>query len=153
MTSRVARALKRALIGGLNLSGITVEDIELATVPLTNSPSGCASADSPFSKPSTPCSRPQRCVSSRCSLDQPLRRCAGFGGDFRARQHPRDLLAAMILHQRGHARGNALALVERFFRDQQMLVGEFQSPVNGPEPEKPGSTGQPTPRLFLSLIG
>jgi mannose-1-phosphate guanylyltransferase/phosphomannomutase len=34
-TSRVARALKRALIGGLNLSGITVEDIELATVPLT----------------------------------------------------------------------------------------------------------------------
>jgi mannose-1-phosphate guanylyltransferase / phosphomannomutase len=34
-TSRVARALKRALIGGLNLSGINVEDIELATVPLT----------------------------------------------------------------------------------------------------------------------
>ena len=34
-TSRVARALKRALIGGLNLSGISVEDIELATVPLT----------------------------------------------------------------------------------------------------------------------
>jgi mannose-1-phosphate guanylyltransferase/phosphomannomutase len=34
-TSRVARALKRAFIGGLNLSGINVEDIELATVPLT----------------------------------------------------------------------------------------------------------------------
>ena len=34
-TSRVARALKRALIGGLNLAGVTVEDIELATVPLT----------------------------------------------------------------------------------------------------------------------
>ncbi|HEX5587675.1 MAG TPA: sugar phosphate nucleotidyltransferase, partial [Acidimicrobiia bacterium] len=34
-TSRVARALKRAIIGGLNLSGINVEDIELATVPLT----------------------------------------------------------------------------------------------------------------------
>jgi mannose-1-phosphate guanylyltransferase/phosphomannomutase len=34
-TSRVARALKRALISGLNLSGINVEDIELATVPLT----------------------------------------------------------------------------------------------------------------------
>ncbi len=34
-TSRVARALKRAVIGGLNLAGVTVEDIELATVPLT----------------------------------------------------------------------------------------------------------------------
>jgi mannose-1-phosphate guanylyltransferase/phosphomannomutase len=34
-TSRVARALKRAFIGGLNLSGVNVEDIELATVPLT----------------------------------------------------------------------------------------------------------------------
>ena len=34
-TSRVARALKRALIGGINLSGVNVEDIELATVPLT----------------------------------------------------------------------------------------------------------------------
>ncbi|HEX9467611.1 MAG TPA: sugar phosphate nucleotidyltransferase [Acidimicrobiia bacterium] len=34
-TSRVARALKRAIIGGLNLSGVNVEDIELATVPLT----------------------------------------------------------------------------------------------------------------------
>jgi mannose-1-phosphate guanylyltransferase/phosphomannomutase len=34
-TSRLARALKRALIGGLNLSGINVEDLELATVPLT----------------------------------------------------------------------------------------------------------------------
>jgi mannose-1-phosphate guanylyltransferase/phosphomannomutase len=34
-TSRVGRALKRAVIGGLNLAGITVEDVELATVPLT----------------------------------------------------------------------------------------------------------------------
>jgi mannose-1-phosphate guanylyltransferase/phosphomannomutase len=34
-TSRVARALKRSIIGGLNLAGITVDDIELATVPLT----------------------------------------------------------------------------------------------------------------------
>jgi mannose-1-phosphate guanylyltransferase/phosphomannomutase len=34
-TSRVARALKRALIAGINLSGANVEDIELATVPLT----------------------------------------------------------------------------------------------------------------------
>jgi mannose-1-phosphate guanylyltransferase/phosphomannomutase len=34
-TSRLARALKRGLISGLNLSGINVEDIELATVPLT----------------------------------------------------------------------------------------------------------------------
>lgn len=34
-TSRAARALKRALIGGLNLAGVTVEDIELATVPVT----------------------------------------------------------------------------------------------------------------------
>jgi mannose-1-phosphate guanylyltransferase / phosphomannomutase len=34
-TSRLARALKRAIIGGLNLSGINVEDLELATVPLT----------------------------------------------------------------------------------------------------------------------
>ncbi|TMK66529.1 MAG: mannose-1-phosphate guanyltransferase [Actinobacteria bacterium] len=34
-TSRAARALKRALIAGLNLAGITVEDVELATVPLT----------------------------------------------------------------------------------------------------------------------
>ncbi len=34
-TSRVARALKRAVIGGLNLAGVNVEDVELATVPLT----------------------------------------------------------------------------------------------------------------------
>ena len=34
-TSRLARALKRALIGGVNLSGVNVEDVELATVPLT----------------------------------------------------------------------------------------------------------------------
>jgi mannose-1-phosphate guanylyltransferase/phosphomannomutase len=34
-TSRAARALKRAVIGGLNLSGANVEDVELATVPLT----------------------------------------------------------------------------------------------------------------------
>jgi mannose-1-phosphate guanylyltransferase/phosphomannomutase len=34
-TSRIARALKRALIGGLNLAGANVEDVELATVPLT----------------------------------------------------------------------------------------------------------------------
>jgi mannose-1-phosphate guanylyltransferase/phosphomannomutase len=34
-TSRVARALKRSVIGGLNLAGVNVEDVELATVPLT----------------------------------------------------------------------------------------------------------------------
>ena len=34
-TSRIARALKRAIIGGLNLAGANVEDLELATVPLT----------------------------------------------------------------------------------------------------------------------
>ncbi len=34
-TSRVARALKRSIIGGLNLTGVTVDDVELATVPLT----------------------------------------------------------------------------------------------------------------------
>src|SRR5207302_5155457 len=34
-TSRVARALKRAVIGGVNLAGVNVEDVELATVPLT----------------------------------------------------------------------------------------------------------------------
>jgi mannose-1-phosphate guanylyltransferase/phosphomannomutase len=34
-TSRVARALKRAVIAGLNFAGVTVEDVELATVPLT----------------------------------------------------------------------------------------------------------------------
>lgn len=34
-TSRIARALKRAVIGGLNLAGSSVEDVELATVPLT----------------------------------------------------------------------------------------------------------------------
>ena len=34
-TSRIARALKRAMIAGINLSGVNVEDIELATVPLT----------------------------------------------------------------------------------------------------------------------
>jgi len=34
-TSRSARALKRAIIAGLNLSGVGVEDLELATVPLT----------------------------------------------------------------------------------------------------------------------
>jgi mannose-1-phosphate guanylyltransferase/phosphomannomutase len=34
-TSRIARALKRSIIGGLNLVGVNVEDVELATVPLT----------------------------------------------------------------------------------------------------------------------
>ncbi len=34
-TSRTARALKRAFIAGLNLSGVHVQDLELATVPLT----------------------------------------------------------------------------------------------------------------------
>jgi mannose-1-phosphate guanylyltransferase/phosphomannomutase len=34
-TSRIARALKRSIIGGLNLCGVNVEDVELATVPLT----------------------------------------------------------------------------------------------------------------------
>jgi mannose-1-phosphate guanylyltransferase/phosphomannomutase len=34
-TSRTARALKRAIMAGLNLSGINVMDLELATVPLT----------------------------------------------------------------------------------------------------------------------
>ncbi|MFZ4516183.1 MAG: sugar phosphate nucleotidyltransferase, partial [Acidimicrobiia bacterium] len=34
-TSRVARSLKRALTSGLTLAGINVEDVELATVPLT----------------------------------------------------------------------------------------------------------------------
>jgi mannose-1-phosphate guanylyltransferase / phosphomannomutase len=34
-TSRSARALKRALIAGLNLSGVHVMDLELATMPLT----------------------------------------------------------------------------------------------------------------------
>lgn len=34
-TSRAARALKRAVIAGLNLAGINVNDVELATVPLT----------------------------------------------------------------------------------------------------------------------
>jgi mannose-1-phosphate guanylyltransferase/phosphomannomutase len=34
-TSRTARALKRAVMAGLNLSGINVMDLELATVPLT----------------------------------------------------------------------------------------------------------------------
>lgn len=34
-TSRSARALKRAIIAGLNLTGVGVEDLELTTVPLT----------------------------------------------------------------------------------------------------------------------
>ena len=34
-TSRSARALKRAMIAGLNLSGVHVMDLELSTVPLT----------------------------------------------------------------------------------------------------------------------
>jgi len=34
-TSRTARALKRAIIGGLNLTGVRVMDLELAPVPLT----------------------------------------------------------------------------------------------------------------------
>jgi mannose-1-phosphate guanylyltransferase/phosphomannomutase len=34
-TSRTARALKRAIMAGLNLSGVTVMDLELATAPLT----------------------------------------------------------------------------------------------------------------------
>jgi mannose-1-phosphate guanylyltransferase / phosphomannomutase len=34
-TSRIARALKRSITGGVNLAGANVEDVELATVPLT----------------------------------------------------------------------------------------------------------------------
>jgi len=34
-TSRVARTLKRALVAGLNLTGVHVDDLELAPVPLT----------------------------------------------------------------------------------------------------------------------
>src|SRR5256714_798060 len=34
-TSRVARALKRAIIAGLNLAGVHVMDLELSTVPVT----------------------------------------------------------------------------------------------------------------------
>src|SRR5207237_378806 len=34
-TSRVGRTLKRAIMAGLNLSGVHVEDLELAPVPLT----------------------------------------------------------------------------------------------------------------------
>jgi len=34
-TSRAARALKRSIIAGLNMAGVNVEDVELATVPLT----------------------------------------------------------------------------------------------------------------------
>ena len=34
-TSRVARTIKRALMAGLNLSGVHVDDLELAPVPLT----------------------------------------------------------------------------------------------------------------------
>jgi mannose-1-phosphate guanylyltransferase/phosphomannomutase len=34
-TSRVARTLKRALMAGLNLSGVNVDDLELAPVPIT----------------------------------------------------------------------------------------------------------------------
>ena len=34
-TSRSARALKRAIIAGLNLTGVGVEDLELTTVPMT----------------------------------------------------------------------------------------------------------------------
>src|SRR4029077_18401922 len=34
-TSRVARALKRAIIAGLNLAGVHVLDLELSTVPVT----------------------------------------------------------------------------------------------------------------------
>lgn len=34
-TSRAARALKRAIIAGLNMTGVHVDDLELATVPLT----------------------------------------------------------------------------------------------------------------------
>lgn len=34
-TSRAARALKRALIAGLNMAGVRIEDLELAPVPLT----------------------------------------------------------------------------------------------------------------------
>jgi mannose-1-phosphate guanylyltransferase/phosphomannomutase len=34
-TSRVARTLKRALVAGLNLSGVNVDDLQLAPVPIT----------------------------------------------------------------------------------------------------------------------
>ncbi len=47
-TSRSARALKRALIAGLNLSGVHVMDLELSTVPLTRFQvrhPGCAGRD------------------------------------------------------------------------------------------------------------
>jgi mannose-1-phosphate guanylyltransferase/phosphomannomutase len=42
-TSRAARSMKRAIIGGLTMAGITVEDVELATVPLTRFATGNSS--------------------------------------------------------------------------------------------------------------
>ncbi|MFM8238627.1 MAG: sugar phosphate nucleotidyltransferase [Actinomycetota bacterium] len=48
-SSRTARALKRALIAGLNLSGVNVLDLELATVPLTRFQVRNRGADGGFS--------------------------------------------------------------------------------------------------------
>ena len=60
---------------------------------------------------------------STCRADQPFGGGAGFGGDLGAGQHARDLLAAMVGGERVDAGGDALALVERVLRDQQMLAG------------------------------
>ena len=48
-SSRSARALKRALIAGLNLSGVNVMDLEMATVPLTRFQVRSRAADGGFS--------------------------------------------------------------------------------------------------------
>ncbi len=76
-TSRLARALKRGLISGLNLSGVNVEDMELATVPLTGF--RCATgrrrvASPSASPPAIP--TPSRCASSTTTVATSTRRCS-----------------------------------------------------------------------------
>ena len=46
-TSRVARVLKRALMVGCNAVGVNVDDLELATVPVTQAPRPHAAATAP----------------------------------------------------------------------------------------------------------
>ena len=55
--------------------------------------------------------------------NEPLRGGAGFGGDFGAGEHARDLLAAALALQFGDARGDPLALGERILGDEIMAVG------------------------------
>jgi len=56
-------------------------------------------------------------------LEQPFGRGSRFGGDFGAGEHAGDFLAAVVGGECVDAGGDALALVQRILRDQEMLPG------------------------------